>query len=152
MELRNDFTIQTLTELRQFAEKFLDETDRGKAFGLSGELGAGKTTFVRTVIELICNRAQVPVPRVTSPTYVIQARYPQLIPCIEHFDLYRLESVDRKVLTEIGYYESLEYVSEKNGILFVEWPEKASLPENLGLSQILKFSVTDSGRLIRFGP
>lgn len=140
--------ITSLEQLKNFAQSFLDEGMKGQVIGLSGDLGAGKTTFVRTFIELLAHENGTKPPRVTSPTYVIQTRYPQLTPCIEHFDLYRLENATRKSLLEIGYFEALEYVRENEGLLFVEWPEKASDAEVLELGEVWRFSLENESRWI----
>lgn len=143
--------ITTLTQLREFAEWFLGNVPKGTAIGLSGDLGAGKTTFVRTLVDAIAAQMGVTPPRVVSPTYVIETRYPHLNPCIEHFDLYRLENVDPKALTDIGYYEALEHVQEKEGWVFVEWPEKATSQDHLRLAQVIWFSLSDKGRWVDLG-
>jgi tRNA threonylcarbamoyladenosine biosynthesis protein TsaE len=77
---------------------------------VSGELGAGKTTFVRGAVH-----ALAPDARVTSPTYVIGHRYDG----VSHLDLYRFEQV-----TDADWGALEPYFED--AIVFVEWPERAA--------------------------
>jgi tRNA threonylcarbamoyladenosine biosynthesis protein TsaE len=77
---------------------------------LWGELGAGKTTFVRGA----CRALGVTRP-VTSPTYMIGHRYEGRV-VVSHIDLYRFETVSDADWAELGpYFE--------NAVVFVEWPD-----------------------------
>ncbi|EKE28574.1 MAG: hypothetical protein ACD_3C00043G0013 [uncultured bacterium (gcode 4)] len=78
---------------------------------LYGDLGSGKTSFVRNILK---NQFSV-ADNVTSPTYIHYKKYD---PNIYHFDLYRLESYDDFV--NIGWEEILE---SDDYISFIEWPE-----------------------------
>ena len=80
---------------------------------LSGELGAGKTTFVRGA----CRALGVSAP-VTSPSFTIGQRYAGTTP-VSHLDLYRLGSLEEE---EPGLLE--DYL-EPDSICFVEWPDAA---------------------------
>lgn len=84
-----------------------------KIFLLEGNLGAGKTTFVKA----FCNIAGVKG-EVSSPTFSIVHEY-EGKDTIYHFDLYRLESADE--LYKIGFEEYLGY----EGFKLIEWPEIA---------------------------
>lgn len=80
---------------------------------VSGELGSGKTTFVRGA----CRALGVTGP-VTSPTFTIGRRYAGRVP-ISHVDLYRLEGLDDEDPALLADY------LEPDAIAFVEWPERA---------------------------
>jgi len=82
----------------------------GDVVTVSGELGAGKTTFVRGAARALGVTAPV-----TSPTYTIGNRYEGSVP-VSHLDLYRFERLSP---TEWG---DLEPYFE-NAVVFVEWPE-----------------------------
>jgi tRNA threonylcarbamoyladenosine biosynthesis protein TsaE len=82
----------------------------GDVVVVSGELGAGKTTFVRGAVEAL--GAEGPV---TSPTFTIGQIYPGPVP-VGHLDLYRLGSLDDE---EPGLLE--EYLAP-DVVAFVEWP------------------------------
>lgn len=82
----------------------------GDVVTLSGELGAGKTTFVRGA----CRALGVTAP-VTSPTFTIGHRYPGSIE-VSHLDLYRFSGVSAAEWADLEpYFE--------DAVVFVEWPE-----------------------------
>jgi tRNA threonylcarbamoyladenosine biosynthesis protein TsaE len=85
----------------------------GDVVTVSGELGAGKTTFIRGA----CHALGVTAP-VASPTYTIGHRYPG-DPDVCHLDLYRFHGVDPEEWGDLEpYFE--------DAIVFVEWPEAAA--------------------------
>ncbi len=138
-------TLYSLEDLAGFAKEFLAAYPKGAVVGLSGELGAGKTTFVRTVVRQLCAAAGVPEPRVTSPTFVIHQSYPLI--GVDHFDLYRLENATEQSLIEIGYPEVLERCLAGKGYLFVEWPERVSDGAALGRHAQLDMNLRGSARV-----
>ena len=85
---------------------------------LEGDLGAGKTTFARHLIQGLGYEA-----RVKSPTYTLCEPYPLIIHgktlAINHFDLYRIR--DPLEWQEAGFAEHFD----EHGFCLVEWPEKA---------------------------
>jgi len=85
----------------------------GDVVALSGDLGAGKTTLARAVIEAAGHRGEVP-----SPSFTIIEAYDTLDPRIVHADFYRLE--DPAELEEIGLDEYRE-----GAALLAEWPDRA---------------------------
>jgi tRNA threonylcarbamoyl adenosine modification protein YjeE len=86
----------------------------GDVVALKGDLGAGKTTLARGLIRALAADPDLEVP---SPTFTLVQGYETRLP-IQHFDLYRLSSVDE--LDELGFDEASRY-----GIAIVEWPERA---------------------------
>tara|TARA_B100001989_G_scaffold178438_1_gene129284 strand:+ start:204 stop:641 length:438 start_codon:yes stop_codon:yes gene_type:complete len=82
---------------------------------LIGNLGAGKTTFVRGLIQELGFDEFV-----KSPTFTIVESYESENLKVFHFDLYRIE--DDKELQAIGVED---YLTEENAITLVEWPEKS---------------------------
>lgn len=87
----------------------------GDVLALAGDLGAGKTTLARGLIQAALGHCE-PVP---SPTFTLVQTYePGQGATIWHFDLYRL--TDPQELVEIGWEEALA-----GGIALVEWPERA---------------------------
>jgi len=90
----------------------------GDVVTVSGELGAGKTTFVRGA----CRALGVTAP-VTSPTYTIGHRY-EGDPDVSHLDLYRFSGVSAAEWADLEPYFD-------DAVVFVEWPEAgaAGMPE-----------------------
>jgi len=83
----------------------------GDVVTVSGELGSGKTTFVRGACAALGVREQV-----TSPTYTIGHRYHGVRGEVSHLDLYRFEGVSPAEWGDLEPYFD-------NAIAFVEWPE-----------------------------
>ena len=104
----------TIEDTKKLAYKFADLVkERGCFVNLFGEIGAGKTAFVKLVAEAVGVKEKV-----TSPSFVILNEYHSASIPIYHFDLYRLENVGISTITE----ELREY-SEGRKITFVEWAE-----------------------------
>lgn len=123
----------TLEAGRQFAKQL----SLGLVVYLHGDLGAGKTTFVRGVLQGLGYDGKV-----KSPTYTLVEPYEVSDLHVYHFDLYRF--VDELEWDEAGFSEYFNDAS----ICMVEWPEKAGniLPSpdfdvNLSLSDITKQEV-----------
>jgi tRNA threonylcarbamoyladenosine biosynthesis protein TsaE len=92
----------------------------GDFVALYGDLGVGKTAFVRGAVSVLCKDAQV-----CSPTYAIVNKYDGDT-TVYHFDLYRISDDDD--LYSTGYYDMIE----EDVIVFCEWCEKCpqAIPEN----------------------
>lgn len=104
----------TLEDTKQLADKFARLVqDKGAFVSLYGEIGAGKTAFVKFVAEVLDVKE-----RVTSPSFVILNEYHSSKIPIYHFDLYRLENEGVKTIID----ELREY-SEGKILTFVEWAE-----------------------------
>ena len=102
-------TLLDLADFDSFAAAFARSLRPGDVVALSGELGAGKTTFVRAAVAARHGEDQT-----TSPTFTFWHRYPGKPP-IDHLDLYRVESPEE--LNELG----LDEVFDSNSIVFIEW-------------------------------
>ncbi len=102
-------TFPTLDAFEDFAATFARSLLPGDVVALSGELGSGKTTFVRAAV-----RARHGEDQTTSPTFTFWHRYPG-DPPIDHLDLYRVENPTD--LRELGLEEAFDGAS----IAFVEW-------------------------------
>ena len=86
---------------------------------LLGDLGTGKTHFVREFVKLYAPKLET---LVTSPTFSYQQIYQSEKLTIHHFDLYRIENEQK--LLDIGLWDSLE---DKKVITFIEWADMFSL-------------------------
>lgn len=84
----------------------------GDVVTLSGPLGVGKTSLARGILWALGHRGEVP-----SPSFAIVQPYEDVDPPVWHVDLYRIE--------EPSELEELGLDSASDGVLLVEWPEKA---------------------------
>lgn len=108
------YTCQTPDQLAPIASRLIEVHKEDRIFAFHGEMGAGKTTFIKE----ICNCLKV-TDTVSSPTYAIVNEYLTAESgSVFHFDLYRLKSWTE--MLEIGYEDY--FYSGKYCLL--EWPEK----------------------------
>ena len=117
--------ILDLRELEKLSTNLCKDISVGNVYLFQGELGAGKTTFVRLLINNLFVLNNLPKPSsIASPTFPILITYELNSSQIYHYDLYRVKSL--KELDELDFFENLN-----NNITFIEWPEMLiSLPLN----------------------
>ena len=136
MEIR----IESLTEIKEAAEKFVSQMGESKVFAFYGKMGAGKTTFISAVCEALGVRDVI-----NSPTFAIVNEYLSGDgEYIYHFDFYRIKNIGEAL--DIGYYDYLD----SGSVCFMEWPE---LVESILPDDIVKVYIeeeADGSRTIRF--
>jgi len=127
-----DYISNSLSETEKLAKKFLTENSDVKLVGLVGDLGSGKTAFVKGIAKALKIKRNI-----TSPTFVIEKIYPYGDQKLVHIDAYRLSSSHD--FEAIGFSELL---ADKLNIIFIEWPERvfSQFPENM---KIIKFKYVD---------
>lgn len=112
-----------LSEIKKAAAEFIEQNSNTRQFAFYGGMGAGKTTFIKELCELLGSTDVV-----TSPTFSLINEYHTSNDFkIFHFDFYRIKNIEE--VFNIGYedyFYSNEYV-------FVEWPELVEdlLPETM---------------------
>ena len=104
-----------LKETKKLAYAFSKLLKGGETILLSGDLGAGKTTFTKFVLQALGVKDNI-----TSPTFTLMHEYNTKRFTIYHFDMYRLSSGAEA--TEIGIEDYL-YSGNPNTIVFVEWAD-----------------------------
>lgn len=105
--------ITSVTQLPQAAHKLLDFADQHKIFLFFGDMGSGKTTFIKS----ICKKIGVN-DLVSSPTFSIINEYSSAVGPVYHFDFYRLKNEAEAF--DLGLEEYLY----AGNYCFIEWPEK----------------------------
>ncbi len=132
--------VENISGLHDAAKIFLKETSGTSVYAFYGSMGAGKTTFISAICDVLGVEDEV-----ASPTFTIVNEY-----CaadgtpIYHFDFYRIEKISEAL--EIGYDEYIY----GDGICLMEWPEKIEeiLPEDTLHVKI--YEQEDGSRMIEF--
>ena len=106
-----------LSQIDSLSKKILSFLSKSDCIFLFGELGSGKTTFVRSLIHQLQEKNKIKKTEVTSPTYNLLNEYEIQNLKIMHYDLYRLKN-DIEI-NQLGIFQEDEKV-----ISIIEWPEK----------------------------
>ncbi len=114
--------IKNINELGRAAEEFVEAIRDASCIAFYGGMGAGKTTFIKAVCEVL---GVVDV--VNSPTFTIINEYSTATHPIFHFDFYRIEKIQEVI--DLG----IEDYFYGDGICLMEWPERIEeiLPEDV---------------------
>lgn len=127
-----EFSIEHESELKEIAAALIEFSGDVKVWIFKGEMGAGKTTFIR----YICSELGV-LENVSSPTFSIINEYSRKNgQLIYHFDFYRIEKEQEAV--DIGCEEYFY----SGGICLIEWPEKIL---NLLPEEIIEIKIVSDG-------
>lgn len=108
-------------EVERFTKTLVPQEKKATVLTLSGELGAGKTTFVRAL-----GKTLGLVEHITSPTFVLMKTYPlsgresQGFSTLIHVDAYRLKDGE-----ELGALGLSDYLENPTCLLLLEWPERS---------------------------
>ncbi|MFI5161698.1 MAG: tRNA (adenosine(37)-N6)-threonylcarbamoyltransferase complex ATPase subunit type 1 TsaE [Sphingobacteriales bacterium] len=113
--------ISHLIDIPKTAEQLMQFAGNEKIFLFYGDMGAGKTTFIKSLCDCLGVKENV-----TSPTFSIVNEYQGDTAKIYHFDFYRLKKQDEAL--DMGYEEYFY----SGDYCFIEWPEKIAdlLPEH----------------------
>ncbi len=135
--MNKELVLSNIDDTKKLAEKIAQLITKHDVITLSGDLGVGKTTFTRMLINAIAEKEI----EVLSPTFTIVQPYEFPKYTLWHFDLYRIEKESE--LMEIGFYDALD-----NGVSIIEWPQiaKSHLPKNK-LDILLSF-IDDNSRKV----
>ncbi len=122
--------ISHLKNIQQAAREFISQTGGQKKFAFYGEMGSGKTTFIRAICQELGAESLV-----TSPTFSLVNEYTLTNgEPLYHFDLYRINSIGE--LFDMGYEEYFF----GDSYVFIEWAEKA---ESLLPDKVVKVTLTE---------
>ena len=101
----------------ELAKSFSRTLQKGDVAYFHGEIGVGKTTFIRHLINNLQQLNKINLTEVTSPTFNLVNEYDVGNFIIQHYDLYRL--TDYSEIKNIGLFENREEI-----VTLIEWPEK----------------------------
>ena len=113
---RDKIDLSSVKKTKEFAIKFLKKIKPGNFVYLYGEIGVGKTTFVRFLINEFQKINKLEITEVTSPTFNLLNEYQINEIKINHYDLFRLKSAEE--IKNLGLFEEIE-----NTITLIEWPQ-----------------------------
>ena len=116
-----EIKIQHIEEIREAARQFVNHIGDRRVFAFYGEMGAGKTTFIKAICEELGVEDVI-----TSPTFAIVNEYTSSDGPIYHFDFYRIKKLEE--VYDMGF-EDYFY---SGALCFIEWPEliEEVLPED----------------------
>ena len=107
----------------EIAKNFSKILKKGDIVFFHGEIGVGKTTFIKHLINSLQIKNNLNLTEITSPTFNLVNEYNVGIFIIQHYDLYRLKSSDET--KNIGLLED-----QKEILTLIEWPEKINIKIN----------------------
>ncbi len=126
--------ITTEIETKKLAEKLSNFLKKGDVVFLFGEMGTGKTTFAKYLINSMQTKNNEDILEVQSPTFNILNEYKVSGLKILHYDLYRLK--DKKELENLGQIKN-----QNDKLILIEWPEL--IEDNVFSTISLKFAYED---------
>jgi tRNA threonylcarbamoyladenosine biosynthesis protein TsaE len=132
----------SLSGIDEAAQQFLKAVKNRKTFAFYGAMGAGKTTFIKTVCHALGVRKTV-----TSPTFALVNEYDAGDNgLIYHFDFYRINKPE-----EVFDFGGEEYFNSGN-YCFVEWPEKAEIALPADICSVYMEETDNGQRKITVSP
>jgi len=113
---------------------------KGLAICLHGDLGAGKTTLARALIQALSGTGEIP--DVPSPTFSLMQPYDELRIEVHHFDLYRIDQIDE--VYELGLFDDME-----NRLTIIEWPDRLGSETPPDRLDVYLVEIEDSTRSVK---
>ncbi|MBL7058584.1 tRNA (adenosine(37)-N6)-threonylcarbamoyltransferase complex ATPase subunit type 1 TsaE [Patescibacteria group bacterium] len=150
LKFDHNYSINRLADTKAIAKELvqhiLGNKNQGHTIGLIGDLGAGKTTFVKSIAKCLGIKNNI-----TSPTFVIMKVYdtpknninPTKINQFVHIDAYRLST--NNYLNSLG---ANEYIKDQNTLTIIEWADKVA--DNLPKNTIFAHMSSNNERTIIF--
>ena len=138
---------KSLEDIKKLSKKISKIIKAGDVIFLYGEIGVGKTSFVRFFINHLENKNKINSSDVLSPTFNIVYDYDIGKVKILHYDLYRLKNY--KDISELGMFET-----SKNHIKIVEWPDLIKIKPKDRIDILFEYSKSENSRkveIIGFG-
>ena len=129
--------VKSLDHLNQISKTISEKLENGDCILLIGEIGVGKTTFTRYLINNLQNQKGVKVTEVWSPTFNLLYEYEIKDLKIMHYDLYRIKKANE--LDNLGIFSE----NEKT-IKIIEWPDLIKTPLTNKLEIHLEYGENDN--------
>ena len=132
-----------LSQIENISKKILLKLSNSDSLYMFGELGSGKTTLARIIIQQLQEKYKVKKTEVPSPTFNLLHEYEIKSLKVMHYDLYRLKN--NQDIQKLGIFED-----NKNKIIIIEWPEKIKKKIKNRLEITLYYQKEVNIRKIRF--
>ena len=124
------------------AKKISTIVKKGDVIFFYGEIGVGKTTFIRYLINNLQKKNRLKLTEVPSPTFNLLHEYEVNELLIQHYDLFRLENVNET--KNIGLLEN-----HMNALTLIEWPEKIKKKPKKRIELIFKYKSKLDQRILK---
>ena len=134
--------VKSLDHLNKISETISHKLENGDYIFLIGEIGVGKTTFTRYLINNLQNQKGLKETEVLSPTFNLLYEYEVKDLKIMHYDLYRIEKVNE--LDHLGIF----FKNEKT-VKIIEWPDLIKTPLTNKLEIYLEYGENNNERKMR---
>ena len=135
--------VKSLEHLNSLSQKVADKLDKNDCIFLIGEIGVGKTTFTRYLINYLQKKNGEKITEVLSPTFNLLYEYDLNGIKIMHYDLYRIR--DEKELKQLGIF-----LDNQDTIKIIEWPQLINIPLSDKLEIHLNYVKNEKEREIKF--
>ena len=140
----NSETIDISLEVKtaELAKKFSKILKKGDVVFFNGEIGVGKTTFIRHLINNIQKDNGLNLTEVTSPTFNLVNEYDVGSFIIQHYDLFRITNSEE--IKNIGLFENYKEI-----LTLIEWPEKIEKIIKDRIELFFEYRYDDEKRFLR---
>ena len=135
--------IKSLDQLNSLSKKIADRLKDKDCIYLIGEIGVGKTTFTRFLINYLQKKEGSKTTEVLSPTFNLLYEYDLKKFKIMHYDLYRIR--EEKELKHLGIF-----LDKQDTIKIIEWPQLISIPLSDKLEIYIDYAKNEKEREIKF--
>ena len=135
--------VKSLEHLNSLSKKIADKITKNDCIFLTGEIGVGKTTLTRYLINYLQKKNGEKITEVLSPTYNLLYEYDLKRIKIMHYDLYRIR--DEKELKQLGIF-----LDKQDTIKIIEWPQLINIPISDKLEIHLDYAKNEKEREIKF--
>ena len=135
--------VKSLEHLNSLSKKVADQLTKSDCIFLIGEIGVGKTTFTRYLINYLQEKNGNKITEVLSPTFNLLYEYDLNNIKIMHYDLYRI--VDKSELRHLGIFSD-----KQETIKIIEWPQLIDTPLSNKLEIHLDYAKNENQREIKF--
>ena len=135
--------VKSLEHLNSLSQKVAEKLSKNDCILLIGEIGVGKTTFARYLINYLQEKNGEKITEVLSPTFNLLYEYDLKGIKIMHYDLYRIK--DEKELKQLGIF-----LDNQDTIKIIEWPQLINIPLSDKLEIHLDYVKNEREREIKF--